>query len=694
MREAHMSIPIAAGVVLAITSATCAARSDDASTEGARDHARAVSIPIAAWNGGTRWQELEGIPGKWLAWPGAGAAGALEIDGCGIVTTGFGVMREEKDAWRIIPQLATRQLSGRPFVVDGLLWITEVTATQEMWLLALEPDNWRAKRSIALPRGAAVIAVESNGIWCLQQAVRGLGRGGFRGGHKRLLQLDLKGEEQLRFEAGAAVAEVELPRAIRKDVPHAAPNPAIQHAFVDEDAVWLAITDHRGIMPNDAPIRGPFQIARVDRKTKQTKCVVVEDWWGTLVLNRPGELLWLTAKRGPEAIVVRFDKATWKTTHVSIDARMTYSYGIEDDYLWLSTEPLRVFGLSDLKPAERAAREKVTAAVEGRLGWTTAVPRMLCGDRRSVWFALPGLRVARLADDGSTQWRELGDVLADPQSYPQATTAGHDLFIYSRGTLIRLPLGDGKATVRQVGPRERFAARMVANGEYVTVAFHGRPGIYVFDHALALVRQILRPDDARFDPRLLDLIDGHLYYQTGRGGRMMAMHVASGESRPLASWHDAATAHLKQVLGDQIDQSWYERLLASAMVSGDARQIRLQTWAATSPYRGSRPRVLMFYYDVKQDKWSHEVLDADSWPMQRQPDLFFDTKRNMLLRYDNGWQEAGRLPQHWLLAGLTGWPAHATDKHLYLQTPVGLWRVSWPVLSTSTCATAPNTNAD
>jgi hypothetical protein len=158
------------------------------------------------------------------------------------------------------------------------------------------------------------------------------------------------------------------------------------------------------------------------------------------------------------------------------------------------------------------------------------------------------------------------------------------------------------------------------------------------------------------------------------------MDGQTGEVAEIKSWREHAEKWCREHWGAEPDESDLAQLAspiaAAATPDGQVRFHSL-AYSTRSPYRRPKPRLSVWWYDPAADRWADRLLPP-SVSRTSNPDMLYEVDSGAILRDESGqWVAAGRLPEEWPRAGTQNWPMAATERHLYIRAPLGLYRAAW-----------------
>jgi hypothetical protein len=159
--------------------------------------------------------------------------------------------------------------------------------------------------------------------------------------------------------------------------------------------------------------------------------------------------------------------------------------------------------------------------------------------------------------------------------------------------------------------------------------------------------------------------------------RLVRLYGQTGEVTEIKSWREHAEKWCREHVRPEPAESDVAQLskpvVATATPDG---HVRFHFWVPSSPYRRTKPRLTVWRYDPGADRWQDRLLPPSFWPTSN-PDLLYDVDSGAILREQSGkWVATGRLPEDWPTAGTQNWPMAATERHLYIRAPLGLYRVA------------------
>lgn len=640
------------------------------------------------------WQKAPDGIGEFLPLPQSYHSGVFTAQGQVCVVAPPGVVTPKKSGnWEI-----AGELYGHPvFPVgkrDGVLWATDWGGK----LLALNPRNWSIEASI--PTKAKVIAVDAEGFWCLEDYTTVSGRPGVSG-HRAVAYYAMNGKEEFRFVTRPGRrpldSQPEQPAPASGGTPdspkvHQAPEGMICWASVDKKAVWLAVIDYQGIMPNDAPIYGSRKMVRVDSKSGVMQAVDANVWPSQAFVDLPEAILWLTPTGNRSSNVCLLEKSSLslsmaRTVDVPGRASILATDGVN---LWAFSDKPYVFSLKDFRPVplEEAGNPPPDLPPDFLYG---QLPRLqlLDGDNQRVWLIAPPSLVIELRDNGAIHKWDVSRWFTSSEYAYQAVARSGCVYIYDgRGTLIRIASESENVVARQLeGATATYPPSFAVSDEVVWVMnYRGESvcNVSAFSPDLRKLTTVGLDRATFWDSPGGLALDRSLYVLSPTLKHLMRIDANTGKVTRVESWRKHVESWCPANRGRTPNEGDFRQFLnpVSVVCPGKAHVALFTYWitSATAPHES---RLITWRYDPRADQWGvvgeNQPMAASVRPLSP-AHLCYDMDSGAFFTPEKGgWRRLGRLaPDFSYLRNLyVTCPTWATKKYFYARLPLGLFRVAW-----------------
>ena len=557
----------------------------------------------------------------------------------------------------------------------GRLWVQQRDGT----LLGLDPQTLAVAEQVHGLTGPC-FAIDAGSIWCydsMEMATGGLyknvvNRFPFA---SALIEYDRTGREKRRFTADG----VSLPKC------------AIIKALLDPNVLWVVINGDR------ARNYGEAQIFRVDRASgKVTKLDAVTNV-GDRMLNLPAQLVWTTARQGQDepgatCPINVLDKKTLAVTQpAQIPAKYANGlYAVQDGKLWCVVTP-RIYDMPRRSPEEPYPTIAVFSLTDGRRihvedaglspaegPSTTKRPPVIaysvvgCQPDRA-WVCGTDNRLYDIPDAGEPRQRDCFALGPIRQLCPRVSGMS-DAFLGYAGDL-SFP----KSTLLQIFPHSDRAIRCVIDEVFPVTASIQRAW-FISNGNILTCGEDLKPRTIKLsdDIDTTHLIGGttvsngdKLYFFIA--GNVYVADAAAGTVVKLASWRRDAPKAL-----------WKSDDPEAAFRTSDGRivfNLYTRAKAADEDSAASANHATLACYDPGMDSWTFTPNDRITfWGDTLETPygtLHVPEEKDVLYRGTaTDWKEVGRLP--FCIKRL--YFSACTARYLYLDTPLGLYRVRWAEL--------------
>jgi len=677
-----------------ILSSCLPVRSDEAPA-----NTKVVTIAPRPWNATPDWQKAPDGQGEYL--PNPTPLATFEIAGREYAATALGTLVREKATettrtpgpWRIVPELYLRHLEPVG-THDELLWAVEGKPWRsrligEVSLLGLDPKDWSTKKTLRFPAGSLVVKMDKDGFWILREDLS-IPRN--KPGYTSLTCCDFDGKERFRFDA-ATLTTTEPPEPWMFDTK---PRPLIYWMAIDDDAIYLSVIDYRGTAPNDGMIYGPKQLVRIDRVSGKHTAADAPIYQTTTLANAPGRVLWLHSTMEDGKVINTIYQMNKKTMEMScagvLDAGYLHGMTVKANHLWVQDvsrgdRRLRVFSLDDFKevpvPGEPPTLSELIWSprwrVMGRVDERTV--ELLRGDRQRVWLS-SGTDLMELREDGTRLTRDLSGVLGTKELLWPLRIEPGVLFVAGAGQkLLRVQADTDRVLVRdpQAVPGLRYGF-MDAGGNTLWVS-GPENRLDAFTKDLIPLKQFT---GLRWAGAFAATRDAAYYFTlVNKIPVLLRADPESGQTKVVESWSQHAREWFKRRSHVDVPPPNDLWIMGSPiwMKADDSGNLQILHTRPTDPRVDPLKWDMMLWtYDAIRDTWKDQDVPDDVQALTSSPGLFYDTKQHAVVTYlDGKWVVLGKLSEHWFdHARDFGWRVHATDKHLYAWTPLGLWRTRRP----------------
>lgn len=570
-----------------------------------------------------------------------------------LVPTNLGLLRMvDEQSVALVPGLFGRQV----FIfgeAEGKIWVQD-TAGQ---MYGLNRETLAIETKVN-GLGGACIGVLPDAIWCLDSYTANDNERRFPYGTSALIEYDRTGKERRQVKlADAAPADFQ-----------------ILLAKIDGAQIWVATSN------GDASC-----IHRVDITTGAIQTVKAERVQLPIFLLND-RLVWLDMHNGKHATVFQLDKATLQAS--SIGKLPTKYVGhaydnetkilVTDEYIWCqgavfsSKDCRRIRAQQAGTPPELPAQTRRNSEEEMLhiAGYT-----FLGADAERAWLGCEGM-LAEVHNDGTLVTRDL-KAMQLPR-LPVGVTAMTGSVVVSDEEHTRLyRVHSDEDTVQIAVPNDQLTTGL-ATEKRLWFANHRR---LVTCGPEMQLRKMVNPTPQRLDLRQALAVGDELYL-FGPEQRFWRINGATGTLLNIESWEALLPEEERAKLRLQTAYPLANGRLLFLFTQGRPRHNEEDEGDEEAPADAKAPVVLLAY-DPATDQWQRLQV-PDKTPAIL---TVVNTARGMIGVSPNGrslyragetgWEPLGTLP----LATSTMSLAGGTDRYLYLQSPIGLYRLRWDELT-------------
>jgi len=638
-------------------------------------HTEEIDLPATPLTVPLPWVKPPSGPGEFLLGfrtDAAGTAPEHRLFG----TTGGVVSLEKDGSMRLVPAAF-----GLPSMIvgryDGCRWVQQGNGD----LIGLDPGTLVEKERVHGLAGPC-FALDHETIWCydsMELATEGLAHGVMNRAPfaSAIIEYSRQGKERRRFIAdGNSLPKIEISRAI-----------------VDPEAIWVIGQPCLAIICScGAKHYGETQLLRIDRATGKYQVIESAEGINAGVLSLPDRFVWevdgerqSSDRTGATSKICLLDKHTYKLTQpATIPQKYAHTMlAMQDGKIWcMNTERQDVF---DQKPVVNIAVFSLEGGKRLHVEDAGTLPADLAtatGDSEEysvigsttdrAWVMGPGNRLYEIPDAGTPLVRDCTAV----GTVSRLVTGGAGLATAflgnlgergSHGTFLKILPGEPKATrceIRDtVFPFEMSDRRLWCTAMYDAITCGAD----------------LKPKKIPVPAQVSDSFVGYPSVAVGDdlygfgGGEVVRVDGKSGQAIPIKSWQTQVPTIWQQV--DKAGAAFVApdgRIVFNLTVSGEEGKT-----SAKDPER----RTVLAAYDSATDKWTVTPSDTIKWwgDTLTTPRGAFHVPHgeNTLYRGTaTAWVAVGKLP-----CCMDAFRFGAgTAQYLYLDTPLGLYRVQWDAL--------------